>query len=109
MACNSEVSDSNPEKVDTQIAFEKGKWNKKIDGTYPYRHQMLDDILYQDTIRKLTRQEVLNLLGEPERVNGDYLYYLISQNKIGLWPIQTKTLVIKFADEERVEWIKLHG
>lgn len=108
-ACKSELADKSRGQQDVQIPFDSEKWKNKSDGAYPFRFQMLDDLLYQDTIRKLNRQEVLDLLGEPERINGDYFYYLIVQNRIGLLPIQTKTLVIKFMKEGKVEWIKLHG
>jgi hypothetical protein len=33
----------------------------------------------------------------------------MDQERIGSWPLKTKTLVIKMKDEETVEWVKIHG
>lgn len=70
---------------------------------------MLNEVLYSDSIRTLTKQQVIDMLGEPDRVNENYLYYTISKTKLGSWTLKSKTLVIKITDDEdMVEWIKLH-
>ena len=103
------------EKVDddikiapTEIKFDKTKWLAKEDSEYPYREQMLHDIVYNDAVRELTKNELLELLGEPDRSNKGHLYYMISQKKLGFWPIKTKTLVIKFKEDNTIDWIKIH-
>lgn len=103
------------EKVDddiksalNEVKFDKTKWGTKEDSEYPYREQMLHDIVYNDAIRELTKNELLELLGEPDRSNKGHLYYMISQKKLGFWPIKTKTLVIKLKEDNTIDWIKIH-
>ncbi|NNJ88234.1 MAG: hypothetical protein HKP53_02425 [Eudoraea sp.] len=93
----------------TEVKFDKIKWGTKEDSDYPYREQMLHDIVYNDSIREFTKDELLELLGEPDRTNKGHLYYLISQKKLGYWPIKTKTLVVKLTEDNNIEWIKIHG
>ncbi len=92
----------------TEVKFDKTKWGTKEDSDYPYREIMLHDIVYNDSIRELTKDELLELLGEPDRSNEGHLYYMISQRKLGFWPIKTKTLVIKLTEDNTIDWIKIH-
>lgn len=92
----------------TKIKFDQTKWGTKEGSDYPYRELMLHDIVYNDTIRELTKDELLELLGEPDRSNEGHLYYMISQKKLGFWPIKTKTLVIKLFEDNTIEWLKIH-
>jgi len=92
----------------TEIKFDKIKWQTKVDSDYPYRELMLHGIVYNDTIRALKKDELLELLGEPDRSNEGHLYYMISQNKLGFWPLKTKTLVIKLTEGDTIDWIKIH-
>lgn len=93
-----------------EIVFDKTKWNTKEEKDYPYRSQMLNDIVYNDTIRDLNKKEILNLLGEPsyERDDEDYLHYMINQKRLFSWPLHTRVMVVKFKDEETIDWIKIH-
>ena len=112
LACNpnkEERSNStDPDETETQIAFDKIKWSNKEGSNYPYRDQMLNDVLYSDSVRALAEDDLLELLGEPDRTNEGHLYYTVSQRRIGSWPLHTKTLVIKIAEDSTVEWIKVH-
>ena len=92
----------------TESSFDKARWRVKDGKDYPYRAQMLDSVVYNDTIRSLNKIELLELLGEPDKSNDGYLYYRISQKRAGPWPLTTRTLVIKFVDDESIEWIKIH-
>lgn len=111
MSCNRAQEESTVVDMSataTKIKFDKTKWGTKEDSDYPYRELMLHDIVYNDTIRELTKDELLELLGEPDRSNEGHLYYMISQKKLGFWPIKTKTLVIKLFEDNTIEWIKIH-
>jgi hypothetical protein len=110
-ACNNEKSGYTKEmqpEVDNEIVFNKEKWMMKEGKDYPFREKMLNDVLYNDTIRTLNKDEILNLLGEPDRIQEKYLYYMIAQKRIFDWPLHTRTVVIKFSDWDTVEWIKIH-
>ena len=93
---------------EAEIQFDKSKWSSKEDLDYPYRDQMLNDLLYNDTVRSLSKDETLYLLGEPDRINDGYHYYMIAQKRLGSWPLHTKSLVIKFSNDSTIAWIKIH-
>ena len=101
MACNSE-------QTEVESTFDKTKWSTKEGRSYPYRDQMLHDIVYNDTIRSLNKSEILELLGEPDRSADCHLYYTISQKRLGAWPVHTKSMVIKLSEDNAIEWIKIH-
>lgn len=75
---------------------------------YPYRKQMLDDLISNQQLKGLKKDSVFHLLGQPDRTDSNYLFYRISQKRIGFFPLQTRTLVIKFTNDT-VEWRKIHG
>jgi len=110
-ACNSE-KDAKSGSIDpaakVEISFNKTKWGVKEGLDYPHRDQMLNSVVCNDTIRALNKDEITNLLGEPDRSNEGYLYYTISQKRLGSWPLHTKTMVIKIMGDGTIEWIKIH-
>jgi hypothetical protein len=111
VACNPAKKDSVVNGMDTgagELVFEKSKWDIMEGNDYPFRDRMVNDVLYNDTIRSLDKVQILELLGKPDRVNENYLYYKIAQKKLGNWPLHTKTLVIKLTESDSIEWIKLH-
>ncbi|MFC2107706.1 hypothetical protein ACFLRY_05175 [Bacteroidota bacterium] len=110
-SCNT-TKDEKPDKEssisESDTIFDKTKWRVKDGSDYPYRDQMLHDIVYNDTVRSLNENEIIELLGEPDRINEGFLYYMISQKRIGFWPLHTRTLVIKISEDTSIEWIKIH-
>jgi len=97
-------------KPDSEMVFDKAKWNAKNGADYPYRDKMVNDIVYNDTIRTLDKIEILDLLGEPSyyRNNKNFLYYTIKQKRLISWPLHTKSMVIKLSEDNTIEWIKIH-
>lgn len=93
---------------ESEIQFDKSKWSSKDGLDYPFRDQMLHDLIYNDTVRMLDENEILNLLGEPDRSTDGFLYYMIAQKRLGSWPLHTKSLVIKFANDSTIDWMKIH-
>lgn len=111
IACNSEnnkKSECDTQKTNNKIVFDKAKWIVKKDSDYLYRDQMVNNIVYNDTVRSLNKDEILKLLGKPDRVNENYFYYLIDENRLWFWTLHTKTMVLKFTNDGAVEWIKIH-
>ena len=82
-------------KSENEMLFDKEKWNTKEGQDYPYRDKMLNNIVYNDSVRALTKVEILKHLGEPNRSAENHLYYTI-------------TLVIKFTENNTVDWFKIH-
>lgn len=111
LSCNSdseEKAENQNKKQESEMAFDEAKWKTREGDDYPYRDKMLNNVLYNDTLRALNKDEMLDMLGEPDRTNENYLYYMISQKRLGSWPLSTKTLVIKFSEDNSVEWMKIH-
>ncbi len=107
--CNYESGQPGTEQDATaETGFNIDLWKTKEDGSYPYRESMVDEILYNDTIRSLNKNELLQLLGEPDRINENYLYYTVSQKRLGSWPLHTRSMVIKLSENNDIEWIKIH-
>ena len=97
-----------PEVLKEDLPFDQERWLVKEGQDYPYRAQMLKDVVYNDTVRTLNKAEILELFGKPDKEQENHLYYLISQKRIDLWPLHTTNMVIKFANEDSIEWIKIH-
>ncbi len=111
LACKNDPSvkvDPPPVDVPVDSVFNQSKWYLKDGEQYPYRAQMLDDLVYNDTVRNLSKDQLLELLGPPDRTNREYLYYLVTQRKLLTWPLHTKSLVIKLTDDDRIDWMKIH-
>ncbi len=80
-ACSSDKkskSDLEERGKESEIQFDKSKWSSKDGVDYPFRDLMLNDLIYNDTVRMLDENEILNLLGEPDRSTDGYLYYMIT-------------------------------
>jgi hypothetical protein len=111
LACNTDKknrSESMGNDTESEISFNKEKWSEKIGPDYPYRDQMLNDLVYNDTIRELNKDEIIELLGQPDKINEGHLYYLVTKKSLGPWPLHTKNMVIKLSEDNSIEWIKIH-
>ncbi|MGV3697874.1 hypothetical protein [Flavobacterium sp.] len=111
VACKNTQDDAHEENPGMQeaIAFDASKWKIKKDSDYLYRKGMIDDLVRSNALKKLDKAGILVLLGEPERIENNHLFYQIDQDRIGSWPVRTKTLVIKMENDSVVEWVKIHG
>lgn len=113
LSCSSNQSEkpqNSNVKESTEVAFDKEKWNTKDGNKYPYRDKMADDIINDHTIRDKSKEEILELLGEPSYYRDDpnYLYYTISRKQLFTWTLHAKTMVIKFSEDNSLDWIKIH-
>lgn len=112
-ACKPDLTEKTKHESDivkSDSTFNPVKWKTKEGDDYPYRSEMLDDIVYNDTIRSLNRKEILDLLGEPSyyREDKNFLHYEIAQKRLGSWPLSTKVMIVKFLDDNTIDWIKIH-
>jgi hypothetical protein len=89
------------------VDFDQEKWNAKNDQGYAYRNRMISDLIANDKLKKLLKREVIALLGQPDRIDKGYLFYRITQQRIGFLPVHTTTLVIKL-DEGIVKSVMIH-
>jgi hypothetical protein len=89
--------------------FDKIKWLTKENTDYPLRNEMLKNLIDSVTLNGLKYSKLIDLLGQPDRTDNGHLFYLISQQRMGGFPLSTKTLVIKLTSDSTVEWRKIHG
>jgi len=103
-------SENMTDKPNSEMVFDKVKWQTKDGANYPYRDKMLNALVYNDSIRSLSGTEILNLLGAPSyyRDNENYLYYVVKQKRFLSWPLHTKALVIKLESDNTIDWIKIY-
>jgi len=108
ISCKEEKETVESLQKETIIELNKVNWNKKEADDYLYRELLIDSVIENKELRSLGQNELLNVLGEPNRMENNHLYYTISQKKLGFWPLNQKTLVIKYSENDTITWIKIH-
>jgi len=94
---------------DAEMAFDAAKWKTvDKDSAFVYREKMLHDLVYSQNLKALNEQQLLERLGPPTRKDNGYLFYQVSQEKAGFFPLHTKTLVVKLSAEGQVEKVLIH-
>ncbi len=106
--CNDTIKHKQWDENISREKFDKTKWSIKDATDYPYRDKMLNDLITNEKLKGLKKKEVIDLLGRPDRIDSSYLFYRIAQQRIGFFPLHTKTLVIKLTKDSTVEWRKIH-
>ncbi|CAN5302727.1 hypothetical protein BH09BAC2_BH09BAC2_04740 [soil metagenome] len=92
----------------TPDKFDKEKWAYSEGKQFPYRDNIIIDLLSSRILIGLKQKEVLSVLGQPSRTDINYFFYIVDQQTIGnYFPLHTKTLVIKFT-ADTVTWTKVH-
>ena len=88
--------------------FDKAKWAVNVDDEYLYRNLMINDLMSHHELHGLKKDKIIEMLGEPNRIDSSYLFYTVFWDHIGPLTVHTKTLVIKFGNDRTVEWRKIH-
>lgn len=104
-ACNNDKDAT----ANTYVKFDKTKWQLKVGEAYPYRDEMLKDLIDSINLKNISYDSLINILGQPDRVNEGHLYYNLSRKEIGVVTLGTKSFVIKLKPDSTVEWRKIHG
>ncbi|RZJ28659.1 MAG: hypothetical protein EOO48_09315 [Flavobacterium sp.] len=78
--------------------FDQSKWNEKSDDNFDNRNKMIKDLMQSGKLKKVKKNEVIALLGEPDRSDGAYLFYRVSQQRLGFFTLHATTLVIKISE-----------
>lgn len=97
------ASDRNQKKEERAngIEFNEAQWKTKDGDNYPYRNSMLGTMVSKENLptwKKMSKQELFKTLGQPDRINGNYLYYKVNGEKIGFMTFRTIALVIQLND-----------
>jgi len=104
-ACNNK----NDAEAGTYTKFDKTKWLTKEGEAYPYRDDMLQNLVDSVNLKNISYDSLINILGQPDRINEGHLYYNISRKEMGAVTLGSKTFVIKLKADSTVEWRKIHG
>lgn len=104
-SCNNGIKKT---ETNTSLRFDKTKWSIKYEDEYLYRNNMLKDLISSQKINGLKKYELIDLIGQPDRIDSSYLFFKIAEQRIGLLVIHSKTLVIKLTQDSLVEWRKIH-
>ncbi len=103
LSCKDNAAESPKRDFDTAL------WKTKdITGNYPFRDEMLEDLVYRIKLKGFPKEKVTKMLGEPDWTNKDYLYYEVfikKENRV--FPFQKRYLVLKLAKDNTVEWRKI--
>lgn len=80
-----------------QEKFDKIKWAANDGKDYPYRNNMLNDLVYNQNLKGLKYDKVIDMLGQPDRTDNGHLFYTIVKEYLANTAVivHTKTLVIK--------------
>lgn len=94
-----------------EIEFDKSKWNKKFDGFYEYRENMVEDLLQNHLKKGMDYQKVIELLGEPvnsqNNKTNEISYEIMVDYGWNIDPMEGKVLYIEFDKDSIVVGLKL--
>jgi hypothetical protein len=108
LACNNGKAKKTVSETTTAIEFDTTKWKTKDGDDYPYRDELLTYLTTNNKLKGWKKDSVIAFLGQPDKIDSNYLFYSIAQKRLGFFPLHTKTLVIKLAADSTVEWRKIH-
>lgn len=91
-----------------ETPFDKTKWKVKNDMGYAHRNDMLNDLIINQKLKRLKKGEVLEMLGPPNRIDSPFLFYKISEKRLGVFPLHVKTLVIKVSNDSTANKVMIH-
>lgn len=85
-----------------QQKFDAQKWAITVDGTYPHREKMLDDLLENYPLKDKTVQETVELLGLPDNYCDhnpyEMTYRIVQDYGWNIDPVYTKYLHLQLDD-----------
>ncbi|MGB3466093.1 MAG: hypothetical protein WBA74_12520 [Cyclobacteriaceae bacterium] len=94
-------------------SFDAVVWQKKgIDWQMSdHRENMITDLIASDTLSKMSRDQVLELLGKPELIKGNIFQYLVREKYeyAAIDPVYISYLFIQFDESEKVSTYYLVG
>ena len=91
--------------------FDKTKWNKRIDGFYLYRENMVQDLMKNHLEKEMKLSKVIDLLGKPENYqnkrDNEITYEIMVDYGRNIDPKEGKELYIEFDKDSTVTNFKL--
>jgi hypothetical protein len=89
-----------------QQEFDSKKWDISIDGTYPHREKMVDNLVERHGLKGKTVQEITDLLGVPDNYYDhnpyEMTYQIVVDYGFNIDPVYSKYLVLYLDDSDRI-------
>ncbi len=93
------------------MKFDKSKWDKRFDGFYEYRENMVQDLIKNHLEKGMKLKKVVELLGEPtnyqNKKNNEIYYEIMVDYGWNIDPMEGKELQIKFDKDSTVTTFRL--
>ena len=91
------------------IAFDAAKWRVRQEGAYPYRRQMVTDVLKNYQMKGASKDSVIRFLGQPDAFEEGNLRYDYEYSKF-LGGLGTKigAVVVALAADSTVKEVRLN-
>ncbi len=94
-----------------ETKFDQNKWNKRIDGFYEYRENMVNDLIKNHLRKGMTYKQLTNLIGPPENYTdldkNTVIYNVMEDFGWDIDPVETKTLKIELINDSLVKNYKI--
>lgn len=87
------------DRVTNKVKFDPNSWKAQSGKSKNMRWYMIDDLFSKYEINKLSKKQIIKLLGEPDGLNSkDSIYYLLGVHTT----IDEHVLVIFFNESQKV-------
>ena len=86
---------SSPNNGPANTRFDARLWAVKEGDDYPYRKAMLQDVALPPRWRGLSTAEVMQQLGQPNKMDSAAMVYHVEQKRLGFFPLHLTALVFK--------------
>ena len=94
-----------------QMKFDKSEWNKRFDGFYEYRENMVQDLMDNHLKKGMEMHKVIELLGEPgnyyNKKPNEIIYEIMVDYGWNIDPMEGKELYIEFDKDSTIIDFKL--
>lgn len=92
VSCQSDKAEKPADAANTEIIFDRELWLTREGIGFPHREKIYKSLFKKDTLKKLNRDQILQMLGEPSRVDSLHMFYRIREDRVGILIMKTTTL-----------------
>lgn len=94
-----------------EMEFDSTKWNEDPYSFYPYRKDMVNDLMNNHLKVGMTYKQLIDLIGQPENYtnldSNSVAYCVLEEHGWDIDPVETKTLIIELTKDSLVRNYKL--
>lgn len=94
-----------------EMEFDSIKWYEDPYSFYPYRKNMVNDLMKNHLKEGMTYKQLTDLIGQPENIanlnSNSVAYSILEKHGLNIDPVETKTLIIELTKDSLVRNYKL--